>query len=193
MSLPSVRLFLCLAPVRPCVSGPLCLVVRCVFEKAQGWAEAPEELGVYLFTGVTFEEKDASVGRARAAASGRDELGRRRSRRRWPRLTGLRDRRARRCDSTSCGALATTRGARRHPSPGRMGLAMLGIIQGERSECADGARLHHLGECDSDPLLNHHAALAQLIAGHAVNRADAIEHRHWSSCSWSGRARMRKR
>ena len=30
---------------------------------------------VYLFTGVTFVFYDASVGRARAAASGRDELG----------------------------------------------------------------------------------------------------------------------
>ena len=42
---------------------------------------------------------------------------------------------------------------------------MLGIIQDEHSECADGARLHHLGEYDSEPLLKHHAALAQLIAG----------------------------
>ena len=136
---------------------------------------------------------DASVGRARAALSGRDELGWRGSRRRWPRLTSLRDRRARRCCSTSCGALATTRGARRQPAPRRMGLAVLSIIQGERFQCADGARLHHLGEYDSEPLLKHHAALAQLIAGHAVYRAGAGERRHWSSCSSSGRARMRKR
>ena len=146
----------------------------------------------YLFTVVTFVLHDASVGRARAAVSGRDELGWRGSRRRWPRLTSLRDRRARRCCSTSCGALATTRGARRQPAPRRMGLAVLSIIQGERFECADGARLHHLGGCDPVHLLKHHDALAQLMAEHAVNRAGAVEHRHWSSCSSSGRARMRK-
>ena len=33
------------------------------------------EESCYLFTGVTFVFYDASVGRARAAASGRDELG----------------------------------------------------------------------------------------------------------------------
>ena len=91
--------------------------------------------------------------RPRAAVTSLDDVARA-SRRRWPRLTGLRDRRARRCGSTRCGCLATTRGARRHPSPGRMGFAMLGIIKDEHCECADGARLHHLGGCDSEPLLN---------------------------------------
>ena len=52
---------------------------------------------------------------------------------------------------------------------------MLGIIQDEHSECAGGARLHHLGGCDPKQLLNQHAALAQLIAEHAVNRAGAVE------------------
>ena len=73
-----------------------------------------------------------------------------------------------------------------------MGFAMPGIIQDEYSECADGARLHHLGEYASEQLLNHHDALAQLIAGYAVYRAGAVERRHGSSCSSSGRAQMRK-
>ena len=52
---------------------------------------------------------------------------------------------------------------------------MLGINQDESFECADGLRLHHLGGCDPKQLLNQHAALAQLIAEHAVNRAGAVE------------------
>ena len=54
-----------------------------------------------------------------------------------------------------------------------MGLAVLSIIQGEHFECADGARLHHLGGCDPVHLLKHHDALAQLMAEHAVNRVPA--------------------
>ena len=67
-----------------------------------------------------------------------------------------------------------------------MGFAMLGIIKDEHCECADGARLHHLGGCDAEPLLNQRDALAQLIAGHAVYRAGAGECRHGTSCSSSG-------